>query len=44
MNEKNYGIRTAEENDLGKDAMQSEDRKQYEDSEERDQSMEFPRR
>ena len=42
MNEK-YGISAAEENNLGKDAMESEENDQYEESEERDQSMERPR-
>ena len=39
MNEKNYGISAAEEKDLGKDGMQSEEHDQYEESEERDQYL-----
>ena len=44
MNETNDGISAEEENYLCRDAMQSEERDQYEESEERDQSMERPRR
>ena len=43
MNETNGGISAVEENDLGEDTMQSEQRKQYEESEESKQSMERPR-
>ena len=43
MNEKNYGISAAEENDLGEYAIQSEERYQYEKSEDYDQSTEHTR-
>ena len=44
MNETNYGISVTKENDLGKDAIISEDCGQSDESEECDQSMERPRR
>ena len=44
MNETNGVIITAEVNDLGKDKIKSEECNQYEESEGRDQSIEFPRR
>ena len=40
MNEKNDGISAAEENDLGKDKIHSEEHDQSEESWERDQLME----
>ena len=43
MNETNDRISAAEENYLGKDTMQSEERDQYEEIEEQDQSMERTR-
>ena len=44
MNETNDGIRVVEGNELGEDAMQSEEYEQYEESEDHDQPMERPRR
>ena len=44
MNEKNNGIGAAKENSLGEGVIQSEECNQYEESEGRDQSIEFPRR
>ena len=44
MNETNDGIRLVEGNELGEDAMQSEEYEQYEESEDHEQSMERPRR
>ena len=41
---RNEGISSAEENGLDEDAMKSEERGQFKESEERDQSMERPRR
>ena len=43
MSETNDGISAAEENELGEDAMQSEERKKYEEIKQRDQSMNRPR-
>ena len=43
MNEKNYGISAAEENDLREYEIQSEERYQYEKSEDYDQSIEHTR-
>ena len=43
MNETNGVISAEEGNYLGKDTMQSEEHKKYEESEDRDQSMDRPR-
>ena len=43
MNGTNNGGIAAEENDLGKDILPSEERNQYDESEECNQSMEYTR-